>query len=241
MTSVFEKYNDIILDAFQSFQKPEDIILKKKDILDQVVNYYNLKPTNILFVGFNPAIFKITGMNVYISDISDAVFAYLEHQGVKFTRVDVNNLEPKLIDVTVALDEYFTFADSDTGQKNSVNALCSITRNILVTSLKDYKNQDYKEREFSHPLSIKNTSDRKIFFEGYDYDPVDKNVFYGVNYILDDEGIMTAGPFTRREMFFKQLAKFCIDAGAKNFLVHKNIMYKNLIKRNYEHLITIEF
>jgi hypothetical protein len=141
----------------------------------------------------------------------------------------------------VALDEYFTFADSDIVQKNLVNSLAATTQGIIITSLKDYKNQDYKEREFSHPLSVKTATDKKIFFEGYEYDPVDKNVFYGINYILDDEGIMTAGPFTRREMFFKQLAKFSLDAGAKNFLVHKNIMYKNLIKRNYEHLITIEF
>lgn len=241
MTSVFEKYNDIILDAFQSFHKSEDISLKKKDLLDQIVNYYGLKPTNILFVGFNPAILKLSGLKIYITEVSDTVVNYLERHGIDVTKVDINNLEPKLLDVVVALDEYFTFASSDVGQKNLVNSLAATTCGIIITSLKDYKNQDYKEREFSHPLSIKSSTEKKIFFEGYDYDPVDKNVFYGINYILDDEGIMTAGPFTRREMFFKQLAKFSIDAGAKNFLVHKNIMYKNLIKRNYEHLITIEF
>lgn len=240
MSSVFEKYNDIILDAYQTTSRPDDVGLKKKDLIDQIVHYYALKPTNILFVGFNPAILKMTNANIYVADISDAVAAYLDRQGVKYQRVDVNNLESKLVDVTVALDEYFTFADSDLTQKSLVNRLADITRQIVITSLKDYKNQDFKEREFSHPVAVKNSSSKKIFFEGYDYDPVDKNLFYGINYILDDEGIMTAGPFTRREMFFKQLAKFCLDAGAKNFLVHKNIMYKNLIKRNYEHLITIE-
>jgi len=42
-------------------------------------------------------------------------------------------------------------------------------------------------------------------------------------------------------MFFKQLAKFSIDAGAVNFLVHKNLMYKSLIKKNYEHVVSIQF
>ena len=51
----------------------------------------------------------------------------------------------------------------------------------------------------------------------------------------------TAGPYNRRSMFFKQMAKFSIDAGAKEFYVHKNLMYKSLIKKNYEHVISISF
>ena len=42
-------------------------------------------------------------------------------------------------------------------------------------------------------------------------------------------------------MFFKQLAKFVYDAGAANFTVHKNLMYKSLIKKNYEHVISVQF
>jgi len=49
------------------------------------------------------------------------------------------------------------------------------------------------------------------------------------------------GIYNRRTLFFKQLAKFTMDAGASNFLVHKNLMYKSLIKKNYEHVISIHF
>ena len=49
------------------------------------------------------------------------------------------------------------------------------------------------------------------------------------------------GVFERRTMFFKQLAKFSMDAGAMNFLVHKNIMYKSALKKNYEHVVSIQF
>jgi hypothetical protein len=49
------------------------------------------------------------------------------------------------------------------------------------------------------------------------------------------------GPFARRAMFFKQLAKFSHDAGAVGYNVHKNLMYKSLIKKNYEHVISIRF
>jgi hypothetical protein len=49
------------------------------------------------------------------------------------------------------------------------------------------------------------------------------------------------GVFERRTMFFKQLAKFSMDAGAVNFLVHRNLMYKSLLKKNYEHVVSIQF
>jgi hypothetical protein len=49
------------------------------------------------------------------------------------------------------------------------------------------------------------------------------------------------GPFQRRTMFFKQMAKYTKDAGAVDFMVHKNLMYKSLIKKNYEHVISIKF
>ena len=49
------------------------------------------------------------------------------------------------------------------------------------------------------------------------------------------------GRYNRRTLFFKQLAKISSDAGALNFVVHKNLMYKSLLKKNYEHVITIEF
>jgi len=42
-------------------------------------------------------------------------------------------------------------------------------------------------------------------------------------------------------MYFKQLAKFSLDNGASNFIVHKNLMYKGLVKKNYEHVISITF
>ena len=51
----------------------------------------------------------------------------------------------------------------------------------------------------------------------------------------------TYGEFARRTMYFKQLANFSLAAGSTDFIVHKNLMYKGLIKKNYEHVITITF
>jgi len=56
-----------------------------------------------------------------------------------------------------------------------------------------------------------------------------------------DSQFASYGPFDRRTMYFKQLAKFSMDAGATYFQVHKNLMYKSLNKKNYEHVISITF
>ena len=58
---------------------------------------------------------------------------------------------------------------------------------------------------------------------------------------IQREQVTTSGPYNRRSMFFKQMAKFSLDAGGKNFYVHKNLMYKSLIKKNYEHVISISY
>jgi len=84
-------------------------------------------------------------------------------------------------------------------------------------------------------------SDTKIFLEYHHYDYNDKNAWTTTVYEMQDKNTIVTGPFDRRSMFFKQMAKFSIDAGAKEFYVHKNLMYKSLIKKNYEHVISISF
>jgi dihydrodipicolinate synthase/N-acetylneuraminate lyase len=69
----------------------------------------------------------------------------------------------------------------------------------------------------------------------------DRNSWNSTVYEIANAKLVTAGPFNRRTMFFKQLAKFSADAGAIGFSVHKNLMYKSLIKKNYEHVISIRF
>ena len=62
-------------------------------------------------------------------------------------------------------------------------------------------------------------------------------------YAIDqtDNTMQSFGAFDRRTMYFKQLANFSAAVGAEDFVVHKNLMYKGLIRKNYEHVITITF
>ena len=42
-------------------------------------------------------------------------------------------------------------------------------------------------------------------------------------------------------MYFKQLAKFTADAGAKNFCVDKKTMYKALFRKEFEYIVAVTF
>lgn len=240
MSTSFEKYSDILLEAYQSSVRFDDIATKKTEILEDVFSYYENLSSKILFVGFSPALFKIENKEIFVTQISDSTKNFLIENGVNFSYIDFGNLAEKDYDVVVATDEYFTFASTDQEQRKLVDELVSLAQNLVITTLKDYKNQDFKEKEFSHPVLVRGDKSKKIFFEQYEYNSVDKNSYLGTNYIVDDESVMVVGPFDRRAMYFKQLAKFSLDAGAKNFLVHKNLMHKSIIKKNYEHIISIQ-
>jgi hypothetical protein len=141
------------------------------------------------------------------------------------------------------MDEYFTFASSDQEQQLKIAKICNLAKHFVISTIRDYKNQDFKDRDFSTPALIRNGANSKIFLESHNWDLKDRTLWNSMVYeITQSTGEMKSyGMFNRRTMFFKQLAKFSIDAGAVNFLVHKNLMYKSVIKKNYEHVVSIQF
>ena len=134
-----------------------------------------------------------------------------------------------------------TFADDENDQKNKIDSLCKLANNLVITTIKDYKNQEFKDREYSQPVIIKSDNKLTAYTEIHDWDMRDKNVFTTALYQLSGKAAACCDVFNRRTLYFKQLAKFSLDAGADSFLVHKNLMYKSLIKKNYEHVVSINF
>jgi hypothetical protein len=181
--------------------------------------------------------------NIAVTAISPDIKNYLNELGIKYTYIDQDDLGQykKQFDWVIAVDEYFTFAKSEEEQLASIQELSNLTRKALITTLRDYKNQDFKDREFSQPLAIHKGNQSKLFLEYHAYEYTDKNAWKTTVYELEGNNCMVHGPYSRRNMFFKQMAKFSIDFGAKEFYVHKNLMYKSLIKKNYEHVISISF
>lgn len=237
--SQFTNYSNVIFDAFCLHNKRKEIIDRKQEILDKIYEFYNVSAESILFVGFNPAILSSRAKEVYVAEVSDNVFTWLINQGISVKRLDESNI--RKFDIVVAFDEYLTFAESEHEQLNAINNLCKLATNLVVTTVKDYKNQDFKDREYSQPAIIKSNNKLTAFTEIHDWDIKDKNAWSTAVYQLSGADSECKGLFNRRTLFFKQLAKFSMDSGATDFLVHKNLMYKSLIKKNYEHVISIHF
>lgn len=235
--SQFINYSDVIFNAFSLHTKRKEIIDRKCEIIDKIFEFYNVGCESILFLGFNPAILSIKAKEIYIAEVSDEVFDWLRGQGVSVHRY----IQPRKFDIIVAFDEYLTFADSEDHQKNKIDSLCKLAKSLVITTIKDYKNQEFKDREYSQPAIIKSNNTITAFTEIHDWDQKDKNSFTTALYQLNGMNSKCCAIYNKRTLFFKQLAKFTIDAGASDFFVHKNLMYKSLIKKNYEHVISINF
>lgn len=242
--SQFIQFGDASLLAFKNNSRQADIVAKKQEILDKLGQYYNMVPSDVLCVGFSSFLFVKFKNPVWVTEISQDVQDYLTDQGIQFNYVDKSTLADyhKKFDVVIAVDEYFSYSDSDAAQKKQVAEICNLAREYVITTLRDYKNQDYREREFSQPSLVRSNSDSMIFLENHQWDMQDRSKWNSMIYTIlqSVNSLITFGSFDRRTMYFKQLANFSATAGATGFLVHKDLMYKGLVKRNYEHVITIQ-
>ncbi len=234
----FNNYNDVIFDAFCLYSKKKELIERKKDIISKVRDHYNIGTGSVLFVGFNPAILNCNSDEIYVTQVSDRVYDWLVDQNAN---IKLHQDQNRKFDIVIACDEYLTFAETEEEQKQMIASLCDVSNKLLVTTVKDYKNQDFKDREYSQPVIIKSSNATTAFTEIHNWNYVDKSAWTTSVYELAGADTKFRGNYARRTLFFKQLAKFSLDAGADTFLVHKNLMYKSLIKKNYEHVISVFF
>lgn len=243
MTQSYKTYTEISARALEFNPRSQEVIAKKQEIVSAISQHHGKTPTSILFYGFSPLMLASTCKNIFITGLTDNIKKFIDTTSIKYTYIPDQEIGQynKKFDWVVATDEYFTFAATEEQQRASVTLLSSLAKDVIVTTLRDYKNQDFRDREFSQPLAVRNGRDSKLFLEYHDYDYNDKNSWATKVYEMSGTDVTHYGPFNRRSMFFKQMAKFSIDAGAREFYVHKNLMYKSLIKKNYEHVISITF
>lgn len=239
----FTNYTNANLSALQASSKAAEIISRKQSILDGVYEFYNYVPNSVLFVGFNPAMLSASNKTIFVTEISAEAQDYLNDSNVKYVYIDPADITPKSFDVVVAADEYFTYAVDAQAQIDKVSKICKIAKEFVISTLRDYKNQDFKDREFSIPAVVRDYANSLVYTEFHNWPMSSRTQWeskvYEVNNATD--ALTVYGPFKRHTMYFKQLAKFSMDAGADDFIVHKNLMYKSPIKKNYEYVISIKF
>lgn len=234
----FNSYNSILLTAFKLNHKRAEVISRKVQLLNNIYEHYDIFPKSELYIGFNPAILTSKANKIFIFGIGTNDFEELKQSITNLQRIE--NLIDIADDVEVAIsgDEFYTFFYNEDEQKNFLNDLRSVVTKVCVTTLKDYKNQDFKEREFSFPALVRNDNLSTIFLEHHEHDAKFKNQWNTTIYEITNNKMNMHGPYSKRAVYFKQLAKFAADAGFNNFYVHKNLMYKSMIRKNYEHVIS---
>ena len=159
----FESYTDCLLRAFILHNKPNEVLKRKKEIVDEVARFHNYTPTSVLYLGFNPLILVDNSKKIFITEISESAKEYLKSNNIKFTFLEYNKLQNYKFDSIIALDEYFTFARTDNEQKDKVTEICKLVNEYVITTCKDYKNQEFKDKEFSIPALIKNSQSDNVY------------------------------------------------------------------------------
>jgi hypothetical protein len=240
----FANYTKNLLSALLTNPKANEVISKKVEIITSVYDFHNISPRSTLFIGFNPALLAATE-NVSVTGIDSDTLEYVKSKNSKVNYINPDTLNEyyKKFDSVIAFDEFLTFADSDAEQQKLIQQICSLANQVVISTVRDYKNQDFKDKEFSIPAIIKGSAKSQIFLEYHDWNFKDRASWTTMVYELEypTNNNRNHGPYNRRTMYFKQLAKFSADAGSTHFQVHKNLMYKSLLKKNYEHVISMIF
>tara|TARA_R110000824_G_C15080510_1_gene664357 strand:- start:72 stop:764 length:693 start_codon:yes stop_codon:yes gene_type:complete len=154
------------------------------------------------------------------------------------TLVDIVN-SGETFDYTFAADEHFTKSSTEAEQVMAIEALSKLTNIALYTTLKDYRNMHASQRFFQEPFEVKTPAGEAIIIRKRDWNKSDRQQWTNREWIIQNDELIVCAPIECRTMYFKQLAKFSSDAGAKNFQVEKKQMYKPLFSKSFEYIICI--
>lgn len=147
----------------------------------------------------------------------------------------------KQFDWIIAPDEWITYADSELEQKQMLSMISQIARKGFFTTIKDYKNMYANQRYFEEPFTLRTDTGDAIYIRKREWLQQDRQAWMQQNYIIHGEDLILCGPFKRRTMYFKQLAKFTADLGATSFAVEKQNMYKPAFSKTFEYVVCIKF
>lgn len=208
----------------------------KLQVLEKIITSLDIKPEKILFAGFNPLVLGLES-RYQCQVIADPEIGKAWGSDSLFT-LDLDQLDTDA-DICFALDEYFTYADSEIQQRQLLEDINSIFHGYLVTTLQDYKNAAPHRRNSVESMGF---DQDQIMLEHYQIDKINRQNWQSrVMMITDFQDLEVVGPMQRRTMYFKQLAKYTSDLGGQDYMVQKNLLYKGYYKKYYEHIISVKF
>ena len=210
----------------------------KTQIIKKLFENLNIVPDTILFPAFNPVVLQLE-MEYNCIVVADKSLKAQWHSESKF--VDSLDDIQGHADVCLALDEYFTHAETEQDQRDLIDAIGKVTRGHLITTLQDYKNAaPHKKSQVD--ASVSGATTDIIIVEQNILDKNNRQNWQNYIYMIEDhEQLTVLGPNLRRTMYFKQLAKYTSDIAGTEYVIQKNLLYRGFFKKHYEHMITVRF
>ena len=206
--------------------------IKAKSFLDPFsFNHAPHKNKTYLVIGKNLISVGLKSLGYHVTEVDginkdDLTIEGLIANGTKF-------------DYVIASDEYFTYYTSEVDQISAIEQLVKITNIAFYTTLKDYRNMAANQRFFYENFEVKTNSGDAVIVRKRDWNKSDKQRWLFRQWVIQGNKLFVADTVECRSMYFKQLAKFSSDAGAKDFQVEKKVMYKPLFSKAYEYIICI--
>ena len=170
--------------------------------------------------------------------------------GIEMKHTNLTNLSSSVQDLidsgvkydyVIALDEWLCRAETEQQQIDKINIMPELATRGFYTSVKDYKNMSSRDRFFEENFELKSDAGNCIIIRKRDWNQQDRQAWTQKNYIIQNDDLTVIEPVQCRTMYFKQLAKFSSDAGAKDFQVDKKLMYKPLFSKSFEYIVYISF
>lgn len=150
----------------------------------------------------------------------------------------------KKYDTVLALDEYFTYAESEKSQQQMINSAAGLLKpgGILLSSMRDYRNNPVHKRNLGDSSYININNTHHIIVEVNSPNSTDNQSWAQTNFVIkNDDSAIAYELGNRRTLYFKQLAKYCKDAQSKHFGVLREHFWKSPWRRTAEHIAWARF
>lgn len=145
-------------------------------------------------------------------------------------------------DLVLGMDQATTFATTNQEQQDYIAFVAGVTAKTFVTTVMDYKNKHVSFNMFEEPFYVKAGNNERIVLNHRKWLKDDRQAWQHHVYVTDENNeTVMYGPFPRRTMYFKQLARFLYDNDAKKYTVHKEPLYKGVFSSSFQHIVTAEF
>ena len=230
--------------------KTLEVAETKTSIISKVLNGDKKESMKVLSIGCNLVAMGLSkqGHDVTVVNATDSCVDSMNNVFKLPMKLDTDpdgavNLmvQENKFDLVLALDQTLTFFDTEDEQKQFISILSKLTKGKLITSLVDYKNQTSQSRMADLPLTVSINNKQNMFINHRTWDPTDRQRFTNHWLWIEEDSLAGNSKTVRRTMYFKQLAKFTSDNGGKNFSIHKNLFYKPLLSKAFEHVISIDY